>query len=231
MRSVSSAICTSGEPVSPSWVRNWSIRLFFRSTASGIEDPPIAAPQGACAPTPGWVPKSSFFVNRYARRVPRGRAEVKLAGAGHRSRTLTRRGHVEGDLLAQRIDAWELSLLAQTAKESRRTGEIAPLKRSADLRRRHRDPIHHQCRHDVSAKSERIGQALQQAGVAASAPAEAMVEPDDDLPRLQCLNEDVLNEGVGLDGRDSLGEGNDDGRIDPGLRSEEHTSELQSRLH
>src|SRR2546425_7458546 len=132
MRSVSSAICTSGEPVSPSWVRNWSIRLFFRSTASGIEDPPIAAPQGACAPTPGWVPKSSFFVNRYAWRVPRGRAEVKLAGAGHRSRTLTRRGHVEGDLLAQRIDAWELSLLAQTAKEGQLDSFVVEISREID---------------------------------------------------------------------------------------------------
>src|SRR5215475_1645871 len=116
MRSVRSAICTSGEPVSPSWVRNCSIRLFLRSTASGIDEPPIATPQGAWAPTPGRVPKTSCFVSRYGSSVSRGGPEVKLQRPG--SAVLARGSHVERNLTAQIVDARKLPLLPKAAEKN-----------------------------------------------------------------------------------------------------------------
>src|SRR6266852_5356922 len=113
IRSVRSAICTSGEPVSPSWVRNCSIRFFFRSTASGIEGPQSPRPREPCSHA-GAGSKSSFFVRRYARRVPRGATEVKLTGG---SGVCARRGDVERDLLPQGVDAGKLPLLPEAAEE------------------------------------------------------------------------------------------------------------------
>src|SRR5437660_6523369 len=112
MRSVRSAICTSGEPVSPSWVRNCSIRLFFRSTASGIEGPQSPRPREPCSHA-GAGSKSSFFVSRYARRLPRCPIEVKLTGSGGGPC----RGNVEGDLVAQRVDVRELPLFTKATNE------------------------------------------------------------------------------------------------------------------
>src|SRR5262245_1418784 len=112
MRSVRSAICTSGEPVSPSWVRNCSIRLFFRSTASGIEGPPIATPQGAVLPRRGGFQKSFFCQEIRSESITQPyRSKANGSGGG------ARRGDVERDLLPQRVDAGELSLLTQAQKE------------------------------------------------------------------------------------------------------------------
>src|SRR5438093_10736128 len=109
MRSVRSAICTSGEPVSPSWVRNRTIRLFFRSTASGIEGPPIATPQGAVLPRRGGFQKLFFCQQIRREGTTRGNRSKAVQPSGGRPRG----GHVERDLLLERVDARELSLLPQ----------------------------------------------------------------------------------------------------------------------
>src|SRR5438094_1229407 len=114
MRSVSSAICTSGEPVSPSWVRNCSIRLFFLSTASGMRHPSNRRAPGSHRSHARAGSKTPCFVHRYAGNVPRERGEVKLTEG---LRALTRCGHVERDLLPQRVDARELPLLPEPAEE------------------------------------------------------------------------------------------------------------------
>src|SRR5207249_8095319 len=112
-RSVRSAICTSGEPVSPSWVRNCSMRLFFRSTASGIDGPSIATPQEA------ELPRRGGFQNLFCCR------EIRWEGTtrGTRSKAIGRSGSgpgrrdVERDLRPERVDARELSLLPEPAGE------------------------------------------------------------------------------------------------------------------
>src|SRR4029450_8442566 len=112
MRSVRSAICTSGEPVSPSWVRNCSIRLFFRSTASGIEGPPIATPQGAVLPRRGGF-QNAFFCQEIrsegTTRPDRSKAGGSGAGAGGVD--------VERYLLPQWVDVRELALFSQATNE------------------------------------------------------------------------------------------------------------------
>src|SRR5437762_49123 len=113
MRSVRSAICTSGEPVSPSWVRNCSIRLFFRSTASGIEGPQSPRPREPM------LPRRGGFQNAFFCQEIRWEATTR----GYRSKAMGRSGggsgggDVEGDLLLQRVDARELSLLPEPANE------------------------------------------------------------------------------------------------------------------
>src|SRR5207244_4302149 len=52
-----SAVLTSGGPLSPLWVGNFSIRLFFPSAANGNQGPPIATPQGAVLPRRGGFQK------------------------------------------------------------------------------------------------------------------------------------------------------------------------------
>src|SRR5262245_48859760 len=98
--------------------------------------------------------------------------------------------------------------------------EIAPLERRADLRRRHGDSVDDQSRHDVRPKSQRAGELLQELGIAAGALAEAVIEPDHDLARLQGLHEGVLDECLGLDRRDRPREGHHHGGVDPGLADE-----------
>src|SRR3989442_8349742 len=276
MRSVRSAICTSGEPVSPSWVRNCSIRLFFRSTASGIEGPPIATPQGAVLPRRGGFQKL-FFCQQIRSEVTTATNRSKADGSGGGPC----RGDVEGDLVAQRVDVRELPLFTKATNEgqghplvieiareiedmslhgelvlaegrrepdvddglmlasrgsqaadvdadrkpqgpirldvggrkaegsaasgssdhlaadrvgppehSRRPRQISPLKRRADLGRRDRDAVDHEGLDHVSAKSERTGESLEQPGIAVGATAEPVIEPDDDLPRLEPADQD-----------------------------------------
>jgi hypothetical protein len=103
------------------------------------------------------------------------------------------------------------------AEQARGGVEIAPLERRADLRRRHGDPVDDQGRHDVRTESQRARELLEELGVTAGALAEAMIEPDHDLARLQGLHEGVLDERLGLDRGDRPRESHHHGGVHPGL--------------
>ena len=72
----------------------------------------------------------------------------------------------------------------------------------------------------MSTKSERTGQCLEEPDVAAGATAEPVIEPDDDLPRLEPADQDVLHERLRLDRGDGRRERDHHGRVDPGLRDQ-----------
>src|SRR5262249_13033271 len=76
--------------------------------------PPNRHTPGSLSSHAGAGSKTSFFVRRYARSVSRRAREVKLWG---RSGGGPSGSDVERDLRLEGVDAWELSLLAQPAKE------------------------------------------------------------------------------------------------------------------
>src|ERR1700741_4922905 len=112
MRSVSSAICTSGEPVSPSCVRNCSMRLFFLSTASGMSRLQSPRPGEPSLPRQGGF-QNPLFCQQIRMETTTRAWLSKANGAGGAAR----RGHVGPDLLPEGVDARELPLVPEPVNE------------------------------------------------------------------------------------------------------------------
>jgi hypothetical protein len=72
----------------------------------------------------------------------------------------------------------------------------------------------------VSAKTQSGGKGLQQGGVAARAPSEAMIEPHDDLPHPELPVHHVLDECLRLHAGESRREGQHDRHLNTGFGDE-----------
>src|SRR6267142_2126163 len=133
IRSVRSAIWTSGDPVSPSCVLNCSIKLFLRSTASGIGASnrlvPEITPQGGFQKT--FVPStdSGHFIT--------GGPGSKGIG----SETPASRLHVLRDLGAQRVHARKAPLFPHAGHEREPNGLTVEVSREIQKISLHRQRL------------------------------------------------------------------------------------------
>src|SRR5919198_353439 len=115
MRSVSRAICTSGEPVSPSWVRNCSIKLFLRSSVSGIGG---SSNRHASEMPPQGGFQKTFFCQQIREEV----TTVSLPSKGTGSEPETRLLRIRLDLSAERLDGGKPAFFPYPRHEGERHG-------------------------------------------------------------------------------------------------------------
>ena len=144
-------------------------------------------------------------------------AGVDPSGQEERARRPDVRGRkAEGSAAARA--AHDLALDGVGAPEQpRRPREVSPLERAPDLRGRHWDTVDGHGGDDVRPEPELARESLEQRGVATGAAAEAVVEADDNVLRLQGPHDHAPDEVLRFHHGDSAGEGDDYGRVDPGL--------------
>src|SRR6186713_261671 len=152
MRSERGAICTSGDPVSPSWVRNCSTRVFFFSTDRRMATPPGGSPPNRPAPRAPInrsveAGSSKCLDNQpFRRKVPRPEPGVKHSRHPKRSlwRGEVRDGGAGGldvrhDLLLEQIDAAELHLWAKALLEGQ--GQRPVVEVAGEIQQEGLDPV------------------------------------------------------------------------------------------